>query len=82
MSEPRRDSATRVEISPEKGHEIVGVLFAALAVLTGASLVSFHPGDPSFLRESSSALERHNWIGSVGSEGNVQVSGVVAPSFR
>jgi S-DNA-T family DNA segregation ATPase FtsK/SpoIIIE len=68
LSEPRRDSATRVEISPEKGHEIVGVLFAALAVLTGASLISFHPADASFLRDSSGELERHNWIGSVGSE--------------
>ncbi|MGE0640288.1 MAG: DNA translocase FtsK [Thermoanaerobaculia bacterium] len=67
MSELRRESP-RVEISPDKGREIVGVLFAALAILSGAALASFHPSDPSFLRSSSAEIVRRNWIGAFGSE--------------
>jgi S-DNA-T family DNA segregation ATPase FtsK/SpoIIIE len=58
----------RVEISPDKGREIVGVLFAALAVLCGASLASFEPQDPSFLRQVSGPAPTHNWIGGFGAE--------------
>ncbi len=58
----------RVEISPDKGREIVGVLFAALAVICGASLASFDPADPSFLRQMSGAAPTHNWIGGFGAE--------------
>ncbi len=58
----------RVEISPDKGREIVGVLFAALAVICGASLASFDPADPSFLRQVSGAAPTHNWIGGFGAE--------------
>ena len=58
----------RVEISPDKGREIVGVLFAALAVISGASLASFQPSDPSFLRQVSGAARTHNWIGGFGAE--------------
>ncbi|MEO8198660.1 MAG: DNA translocase FtsK 4TM domain-containing protein, partial [Thermoanaerobaculia bacterium] len=67
MSEPRREMP-RVEISPDKGREIVGVFFAALAVICGASLASFDPADPSFLRQISSAPHTHNWIGGFGAE--------------
>ncbi|MEO7974651.1 MAG: DNA translocase FtsK 4TM domain-containing protein, partial [Thermoanaerobaculia bacterium] len=58
----------RVEISPDKGREIVGVLFAALAVICGASLASFDPGDPSFLKQISGPAPTHNWIGGFGAE--------------
>ena len=58
----------RVEISPDKGREIVGVLFAALAVICGASLASFDPADPSFLRQVSGSARTHNWIGGFGAE--------------
>lgn len=58
----------RVEISPDKGREIVGVLFAALAVICGASLASFDPADPSFLRQITGAAPTHNWIGGFGAE--------------
>ena len=67
MSEPRRE-LPRVEISPDKGREIVGVVFAALAVICGASLASFSPADPSFLRQISGAASTHNWIGGFGAE--------------
>lgn len=68
MSEPRLDPP-RVEISPAKGSEIVGLLFAAAALLSAASLASFHADDPSFLHQTSgpAALAR-NWIGSIGAE--------------
>jgi len=59
---------SRVEISPDKGREIVGVLFAALAVISGASLASFDPTDPSFLRQVSGPAPTHNWIGGFGAE--------------
>ncbi len=58
----------RVEISPDKGREIVGVLFAALAVICGASLASYHPADSSFLRQVSGAPATRNWIGGFGAE--------------
>ncbi len=67
MSEPRRE-LPRVEISADKGREIVGVVFAALAVICGASLASFSPSDPSFLRRVSGAASTHNWIGGFGAE--------------
>ncbi|MEO8277807.1 MAG: DNA translocase FtsK [Thermoanaerobaculia bacterium] len=67
MSEPRRD-LPRVEISPDKGREIVGVLFAATAVISGASLASYDPSDPSFLRQISGPAPTHNWIGGLGAE--------------
>ncbi|MFN7943690.1 MAG: DNA translocase FtsK [Thermoanaerobaculia bacterium] len=61
-------SAPRVEISPAKGSEIVGFVFAACALLTAASLASFHPADPSFLHQTGGDAVTRNWIGSVGAE--------------
>ena len=58
----------RVEISPDKGREIVGVVFAALAVICGASLASYAPADPSFLRQVSGSDSTRNWIGGFGGE--------------
>jgi S-DNA-T family DNA segregation ATPase FtsK/SpoIIIE len=42
--------------------------FAAVAVLLGASLGSFHPADPSFLRQTSDPVPVANWIGHVGAQ--------------
>ncbi|GMU66988.1 MAG: hypothetical protein AMXMBFR36_32620 [Acidobacteriota bacterium] len=64
-----RSSPSRVEISPAKGNEILGVVYAGLALLTGASLASFRPDDPSFLyRSSAGSSGTRNWIGSIGAE--------------
>lgn len=64
-----RPSPSRVEISPAKGNEILGVVYAGLALLTGASLASYRPDDPSFLyRSSAGSNGARNWIGSVGAE--------------
>jgi len=68
LSEPRLDPQ-RVEISPAKGSEIVGLVLAAAALLGGASLGSYHPNDPSFLHQTSGAPGPiRNWIGSFGAE--------------
>ena len=62
-------SPARVEIAPAKGSEILGVIYAGLALLLGASLASYHPADPSFLRQSTSPLPGpRNLIGRVGAE--------------
>jgi S-DNA-T family DNA segregation ATPase FtsK/SpoIIIE len=64
-----RSAPARVEISPAKGSEILGVVYAGLALLTGASLASFHPADPSFLRLSTApGVGPRNLIGAVGAE--------------
>jgi len=75
----------RVAISPAKGREIVGVLYGALAVLVGASLASYRPTDPSFLRQAGDAAPVGNWIGTVGAEvaaagfGLLGVAGLMVP---
>jgi len=55
-------------MSPAKGSEILGLLLAALALLGGASLASFHPDDPSFLHQTTAPAAVRNWIGNVGAE--------------
>ncbi len=69
LPEPR-PGAARVEISPAKGSEILGVVYAGLALLLGGSLASYHPADPSFLHQSSTPPVDGigNVIGTVGAE--------------
>jgi S-DNA-T family DNA segregation ATPase FtsK/SpoIIIE len=68
LSEPRPDPP-RVEISPAKGNEIVGLVLAAAALLGGASLGSYHPEDASFLHQTSGgAAATRNWVGGFGAE--------------
>jgi S-DNA-T family DNA segregation ATPase FtsK/SpoIIIE len=68
LSESRLEPQ-RVEISPAKGSEILGVIFAALALLAAGSLFSFHADDPSFLhRAAGSEPAVRNWIGRFGAE--------------
>jgi DNA segregation ATPase FtsK/SpoIIIE, S-DNA-T family len=56
-----------------------------LALLFGASFLSYHPEDPSFLLESTRELGPRNWIGPVGAElaalafGFLGVSALLAP---
>jgi len=63
-----KPSPTRIALSPSKGREIAGLVFAALALLLALSLGSFHPSDPSFLRSSSGPEPIANWVGSFGAQ--------------
>ncbi len=59
----------RLEISPEKGNEILGVGLAFLVVFLAASLISHHPFDPSVIHHSADLdTPTHNWIGPVGAQ--------------
>ena len=61
--------AARPKLSPEKGNELLAVLFATAGVLLLLSLASFHPADPSLLHQAPRPLPGiHNWIGQVGAE--------------
>ena len=56
-------------ISTEKGNEILGVLLAFLVLFLAASLVSFHPQDPSiFHHTAENDAPVRNWIGPVGAQ--------------
>ena len=58
-----------MEISSAKGNEILGILYAGLALLLGASLATYHPDDPSFLFQASSpATGTRNLIGPLGAQ--------------
>ena len=64
-----RPAPARVAISPAKGSEILGVVYAGLALLAGASLATYYPEDPSFLRLSTApGAGPRNLIGTVGAE--------------
>ncbi len=59
----------RLGLSPEKGHEIIGVLLCAAVLLLLGSLASYHPGDPSVLhRVSEEGARTRNVIGPVGAQ--------------
>ncbi|MBZ0112020.1 MAG: DNA translocase FtsK 4TM domain-containing protein [Thermoanaerobaculia bacterium] len=58
----------RLSIAPHKGRELIGLLLATLALLLAASLVSFHPDDPSLLHQVPGKVAVHNWIGPVGAQ--------------
>ncbi|QQR73618.1 MAG: DNA translocase FtsK [Holophagales bacterium] len=63
-TEPRPTPA-RVEISPAKGREIVGIVLGALGLLLAGSFLSHVPTDPSLLFAGGSDRTR-NLIGAVG----------------
>ena len=46
-------------------NEFIGLLWIALALLGGLSLVTFSPADPSF-NTTAAAGTVHNWVGTVG----------------
>ena len=65
-------------LAHEKTHEIFGVLVAALAIFTLASLVSFDRRDPSFFHVGVGEEGRiHNWGGRFGAEVGGDLLGLV-----
>jgi S-DNA-T family DNA segregation ATPase FtsK/SpoIIIE len=59
----------RLQISPEKGSEILGVVLVFLVVLLATSLLSFYPQDPSVLHHNPAPdAPTHNLIGPVGAQ--------------
>ncbi len=67
LAEPK-SSTTRIEVSPSKGREILGLLLAMIALLLALSFGTFHPDDPSFLRQSTAPVTIQNLIGRVGAQ--------------
>lgn len=59
-------STTRVKLPPGKGEELLGIVLLTVAILLTASLVSYHPRDPSLLYASSEPQRVENFIGQVG----------------
>ncbi len=59
-------SATRVKLPPGKGEELLGIVLLTVAILLTASLVSYHPRDPSLFHASSEPQRVENFIGQVG----------------
>ena len=56
-------------LSPEKGNEVIALLLAFAVVLLAASLLSYHPLDPSVLhRVADENARTHNLIGPFGAQ--------------
>ncbi|HEX6199922.1 MAG TPA: DNA translocase FtsK 4TM domain-containing protein, partial [Thermoanaerobaculia bacterium] len=70
MARARTDSAggttAALKLPPGKGRELGGIVLLTLAMLLAASLVSFHPRDPSLFHASSEPARVENLIGQVG----------------
>ena len=56
------------ELPAGKSFELMGLLLLALGALLLISLLSYQPGDPSFLRSGASSVETENLIGPVGAQ--------------
>ncbi len=66
---PRVRKIFHLGISPEKGNEIFGVFLAFVVLFLAASLVSFHPQDPSVLHHTARQdAPTANLIGPVGAQ--------------
>lgn len=79
----RRESRT---LPPEKGREVVAVALLVAAILLGLSFATYHPGDPSLLRQQTGeSAGVRNLIGSFGANaaalgfGLVGVAALVVP---
>jgi S-DNA-T family DNA segregation ATPase FtsK/SpoIIIE len=58
---------TEDRIKERLKHEILGILLVAMGIFLFLSLVSYHPGDPSFFSYTSFKIKSiHNWMGIVG----------------
>jgi S-DNA-T family DNA segregation ATPase FtsK/SpoIIIE len=70
MSAPSPDTprrGRRQRLPAEKGRELRSLVLALLGLLIGFSLATYHPGDPSLMRQASEAGARaRNWIGPIG----------------
>ena len=70
----------RVRLAPHKGRELLGLLLGTVALLLTASLVSFHPEDPSLLHQMPGKTLVRNWIGPVGAQLSALFLGLVGLS--
>lgn len=50
------------------GSDVMSLLALGGSLLLAASLLSYHPKDPSWFYRDSAALETRNWVGPVGAE--------------
>ncbi|HLE83592.1 MAG TPA: DNA translocase FtsK 4TM domain-containing protein, partial [Thermoanaerobaculia bacterium] len=69
MARARTDQARAVaglKLPPGKGEELAGIVLLTVSALLAASLVSFHPGDPSLFHASSEPSPVRNLAGQVG----------------
>ena len=64
----RSSGETGPSLSPEKGNEVLGVVFLVAGVLALLALGSHHPADPSLFHQTPEGTPIHNWIGQVGAE--------------
>ncbi len=59
----------RPMLSPEKGNELLGLLFLFTGLFLALSLGSYHPEDPSLFRHATAGEEgARNWIGPAGAQ--------------
>jgi S-DNA-T family DNA segregation ATPase FtsK/SpoIIIE len=66
------------KLPPAKGSELLGLVLATGALLMAASLVSYHPADPSFLHELPPVPAGvRNWAGAVGAQVSALLLGLV-----
>jgi|GEM_PF-2303795 len=76
-----RDLLARPIPLPEKGSEILGILFIVAGIFLVLGLSSYNPQDPSLLHPSAKEGARaHNWIGSVGAHISALVFGFFGPT--
>ncbi len=67
-SNPSKAKEPRTFLPEKKGREVLGILLLLLALLLAASLISFHPSDPSILHQSTQPARVHNVIGAYGAD--------------
>ncbi len=70
VSESSRSTprGTAGRLPREKGRELLGIALVVLGLLTLLALLSYDPGDPSLLHQTTEERSRSNWVGPVGSE--------------
>ncbi len=69
--------AARIQLPPGKGEELAGILTLSVALLLAASLVSYHPDDPSLFHASSEPGPVRNLIGEVGAHASALAFGLL-----
>ncbi|HVS00433.1 MAG TPA: DNA translocase FtsK 4TM domain-containing protein [Thermoanaerobaculia bacterium] len=66
---PKPKDRERATLSPEKGNELLGLLFLFLGLSLALSLGSYYPEDPSLFHQVTSGAESaRNWIGLAGAQ--------------
>ncbi len=58
----------RPALSPEKGHELLGLALLGAALLLAFSFATYHPTDPSLFHELAQSAPARNWIGPAGAQ--------------